>query len=82
MEISPGQRVAACRLKNTEVPQLVMPEGWQWETSLSASFGFVPSENEDSLVKVGEDDGIAEFRSPLTDKPVYVGRTKSPTAPR
>lgn len=78
VEVSPGRRVAACRLKDSDVPQLVTPDGWTWETSLSASFGFVPSDAESSLIKVSEKDGKEEYTSPLTEGPVYVGRTKKP----
>lgn len=76
--ISAGRQVTACRLKGSKVEQLVTPDGWAWEKSLSGSFGFVPSNAPDSIVKVSEEDGVEEFTSPLTDRPVYVGRTKKP----
>jgi hypothetical protein len=74
-DFSSGREVTVCRLKNSKVDQFVTPEGWAWEKSLSASFGFVPTEAQDSLTKVNEDDGIEEFNSPLTEKPAYSGRT-------
>ena len=36
-------RVAVCRLKGSLATQVVMPEGWQFESSLSASHGFACS---------------------------------------
>lgn len=77
MDVSQGQQVAACRLKDSSVKELVTPEGWTWENSLSASSGFVATDADGSLTKRGESSGVEEYDSPLTDKPVYVGRTKN-----
>ena len=38
----PGKRVAACKQKGSTLAQVICPEGWTFEFSLSASFGFVP----------------------------------------
>lgn len=82
VDISPGQPVTACRLKRSVVRELATPDGWKWEKSLSASFGFVAMQAEGSLTKTGEAAGIETFVSPLTDRPVYVGRTtKADTKP-
>lgn len=74
-DISPGQRVAACSLRNSEIHQLVLPHEWAWGTSLSASFGFVPTDASGSLRKVGQKGNIEEHISPLSNRPLYVGRT-------
>lgn len=35
------QMITACRLKGSVVRQVVMPDGWQWEGSLSHKFFFM-----------------------------------------
>lgn len=35
------QMITACRLKGSEVKQVVMPDGWEWEGSLSQEFLFL-----------------------------------------
>ncbi len=78
VKVAAGQRVAACRLYGSKVQQLVKPEGWAWEKSLSASFGFVPSGAEQTLTKNDEKQRLETYSSPLTEHPVYIGRTKPP----
>jgi len=41
-----AKRVSACRLRGSSVKQIVTPDGWRFEKSLSASFGFVPNGQE------------------------------------
>lgn len=35
------QMITACRLKGSVVKQLIMPDDWEWESSLSQEFLFV-----------------------------------------
>ena len=38
----PAKKTPCCRLKGSEVRQIITPDGWSWETSLLADFGFAP----------------------------------------
>jgi hypothetical protein len=71
-----GHRVAACRLIGSAERKLATPEGWCFEESLSASYGFIPSGAEDKgLVFLRREPGLDVFLSRLTGKEVYIGRT-------
>lgn len=71
-----GHPVAACRLTGRRDSHLITPDGWQYEGSLSASFGFVPDEHLDkSLAFLRHEDGLDVYCNRLTGKLVYVGRT-------
>jgi hypothetical protein len=79
----PKRSVGAARMAGSAVTQIVTPEGWIWEGSLSSSFGFVPSEHfEATMTKIGESDGVEMFRSPLSDRPMYQGRVRRKSPPR
>jgi len=69
-------RVAACRFVGSADDQVVTPEGWRYEKSLSASHSFVPSEAvHSSLRLLRSESGLDVFLNRLTGKEVYVGRT-------
>jgi hypothetical protein len=71
-----GSRVAACRLAGSQVMEVVTPPGWEFEGSLSSTFGFVPSEHAEKGMKfLRHENGIDVYFNPLTGKEVYVGRT-------
>jgi len=42
---NPRQRVASCRLRGSTLQQILRPEGWTFEKSLSCTYGFVPTES-------------------------------------
>lgn len=71
----PSQRVGACRLIGSRHSTLMTPEGWVYEESLSGTFGFVPTDQRDSIDVVDGENGLEVLRTPLSDKPMYVGRT-------
>ena len=72
----PKQRVVrCCLLKDSAQKTFITPEGWSYEASLTSSFGFVPSGAEHTLRPLGEEDGLESYRSPLSEKTVYVGQT-------
>ena len=76
LDRDPAKKVAACRFKGSTSMQIVRPEGWQYEGSLSASFGFVPSGAENkSLEFLGRENGLDVYLNKLTGKKVYIGRT-------
>ena len=69
-------QIAACRLRGSKVTQLVMPLDWVYEKSLSAAFGFQPTEHAaKGLEFLRHEDGLDVYRSRLTGEEVYVGRT-------
>ncbi len=73
---NPDRRVAACQRVGSSSRQVVMPEGWSFETSLSTSYGLVPTEHADgSLRFLRHEDGIDVYLNELTGKEVFVGRT-------
>lgn len=73
---SEGQRVAACRLVGSELMQVVIPPDWDFEKSLSSSYGFVPTEHADKGLKfIRHENGLDVYLNPVTGKEVYVGCT-------
>jgi hypothetical protein len=71
-----GHKIAACRLVDTQSREIVTPPGWVYEKSLSASFGFVPTEHEQKSLKfLRHENGIDVYMNTQTGKEVYVGRT-------
>ena len=69
-------RIAVCRLKGSLATQVVMPEGWQFESSLSASHGFARSSlPESGLIFLGSEGRLDIYWNQLSGSKVYVGRT-------
>lgn len=74
--IMSGNRVAAARLAGSSLDQVLTPDGWTFEGSLSHTFGFVPSEaTNKALHFLRSENGLDVYLNPLTGKEVYVGRT-------
>lgn len=72
-----GVSVAAARLAGGAETSLVSPPGWEYERSLSRSFGFVPNEAADrSLIFLRHENGLDVYLNTLTGEEVYVGRSK------
>jgi hypothetical protein len=72
----PQRRVAACRLKGSTSHTLMKPEGWQFEGSLSQTYGFVPTQQADRGLRfLRSEDQLDVYFNELTGKEVYVGRT-------
>ena len=70
------QRVSACRLIGSTLNQTVTPPGWEYQDSLSASFGFVPTEHADKGLKyLRHENGLDVYLSSITGEEMYVGRT-------
>jgi hypothetical protein len=71
-----SKRCSACRLSGSISTVLITPEGWQFEGSLSQTFGFVPSEHTDRSLKfLRHENGVDVYLNELTGKEVFVGRT-------
>ena len=72
----PHQRVAACRAVGSTLNMLIHPDRWQYEGSLSQSFGFVPGDHPDNgLTFLRRENNVDVYHNSLTDKEVYIGRT-------
>jgi len=70
------KRIAACRLKGSASSTVIMPDGWQFESSLSASYGFTPNAMIEKALKfLRSEDGLDVYWSELSGKEVYIGRT-------
>jgi hypothetical protein len=73
-----GNTVAACQIVGTNSKQLFTPNGWEYENSLSSTFGFVPDgARKKNLDFIRHQDGLDVYRSKLTGKDVFVGRSSS-----
>ena len=71
-----GPRVAVCRLAGSEIMDLATPADWTFEESLSATFGFVPTEHLGKALKFVRREGNMDvYLNSLTGKEVFVGRT-------
>jgi len=74
--LAPSKRIAACRKKGSAIEQIVTPPGWSYETSLSATYTYVPKEHLDKSFKfLRHEDGFDVYRNELTGAEAYVGRT-------
>jgi hypothetical protein len=70
------RRVAACRFSGKEKAGLYKPEGWSFEHSLSASFGFAPTREADRALRfLRHEKGLDVYLSELSGDEVYIGRT-------
>jgi len=74
------KKVKCCKLKDSKLNQLLTPDGWQYDGSLSNQFGFIPNaEIHKSLKYLRNENGYDVYLNILTNKEVYVGRTKKST---
>lgn len=71
----PAKRVAACMLAGSNLKQIVFPEDWNYDDSLTAAYGFAPNGFHDTLNRVGDVDGYQAWQSALSEKPLYIART-------
>jgi hypothetical protein len=73
-----GNKVAACRLAGSQSMQVVTPNGWKYEDSLSASHGFVSNEDErKNLQFLRNQNGVDVYLDMTTGEEVYVGKTSN-----
>ncbi len=71
-----GPRVAACRLTGSQVMQVVTPPGWEYASSLSSTYAFVPTEHAEKGMKfIRHENGLDVYLNPITGEEMYVGRT-------
>lgn len=73
---NPKQVISACRLVGSECNQVVTPDGWTFENSLSNNFDFCESDKVDAeLELIGKDGSNTVYREKKTGKVVYTGGT-------
>lgn len=71
-----GNRIAAARLTGSGSHQVLTPDGWVYEGSLSQTSNFVPNAATGKALRfLRSDRGIDVYLNPLTGKEMYVGRT-------
>ncbi len=71
-----GNDIKACQAVDDDSFQLMTPDGWQFEGSLSQTYAFAPTEHIDKSLKfLRHEDGMDVYLNILTGKEVYLGRT-------
>lgn len=80
VEIVPSQRIAACRLVDSQAGGIVTIEGWEYEGSLSHTYAFVPDAQQidKSMKYLRREGNVDVYLNLLTEKEMYVGRTGQP----
>jgi hypothetical protein len=72
----PQKKVSACRIVGSKVDQILTPDGWAYEKSLSLNFGFVATGKEhERLVYLKTEDKLEVYVDIATGEEVYIGRT-------
>jgi hypothetical protein len=76
-EGDPNKRVSACNLVNSKIDQILTPDGWKYDRSLSKHFGFVSTVNKNErLVPIENKNGCDVYLDLSHGKEVFIGRTK------
>jgi hypothetical protein len=71
-----GNKISACQVIGDESGEIMFPDGWQYEGSLSQTFAFAPTEHVDKSLKfLRHEKGLDVYLNTLTGKEVYIGRT-------
>ena len=70
------QIITACQLVDSKCDQLVYPDDWAYEGSLSHTYGWVPTEHADrSLIFLRNEGNMTVYLNTLTGKEVFTGQT-------
>lgn len=70
-----SKRVAACRLVGSSISQLVTPDGWTYDDSLTSRFIFVETGWVPEFMDfLRHENGLDVYRDLRTGKELYVGR--------
>ena len=73
-----GNSIKACQAVGDDSHQLMYPDGWQFEGSLSQTYIFAPSEEVDKSLKfLRNEDGLDVYLNMMTGKEVFLGRTNT-----
>ena len=72
---NPTKEIMACRMIGSKVDEIAMPEGWNYDNSLSQNFTFVESDSlPEQMEFIRHENGIDIYRDKKTGKEKYVGR--------
>jgi hypothetical protein len=75
---NPDMQVTACWLKNSDTGDLIAPDNWDYERSLSQTFSFTPlGQLEKSLTFLRHEDGDDVYLNRLTGRISYIGRSSN-----
>jgi hypothetical protein len=73
-----NKKVGACRAVNSQRQELVTPDGWAYDGSLSSKFMFVETGWVPEFMDfLRHENGLDVYRDLRTGKEVYVGRTSA-----
>ncbi|HSL90376.1 MAG TPA: hypothetical protein VK870_13815 [Ignavibacteriaceae bacterium] len=76
LDNNPEKQISASWLKGSEIEEVVMPENWKYEDSLSAKYTFIRAEDINGrMIRFKKEDGIETYYDLKTGKTSYVGRT-------
>jgi hypothetical protein len=74
-EGDPSKRITVARLKGSQFNQIMTPKDWDYEGSLSHTFGFSPTAaDKRGLIFLRHEKGLDVYLNELNGKEVYVGR--------
>ena len=74
-DLSAGENVAYCRHVSSVCKQIVTPERWKYNGSLSQNYCFAPDATADKCLKfLRHENGLDVYFDRLAGKNVYVGR--------
>lgn len=74
---NPNQKISACRIIGSKVKEIVFPENWQFDKSLSKEYLITETDDYDRrMVFFERKDGLSKYFDSKTGKTLYVGRTK------
>ena len=75
-EGDPQKKVSACHLADRKIDQILTPDGWNYDESLSKHFGFVPTENRyERLVFIEQKNGCNVYIDLTSGREVFIGTT-------
>lgn len=73
-----GHQVSVAHLSGSDLNELVTPEGWKLEGSLTQTFSFVPLKNRINPLKLlRAEDGLNVYLDPRTGKKLFLGKAKA-----
>jgi len=71
------QKISACRITGSKIKDIVLPENWQYDKSLSKEYLITETDDIDRrMVLLERKDGLRKYFDLKSGKTLYVGRTK------
>ena len=76
-----GNNIKACRAVGDDTGQLITPDNWQYDGSLSQTYTYAPTEQVDKSLKfLRHENGLDVYLNTVTGAEVYLGRTSETPA--